>query len=374
MSDVKKVLVVGGGFAGMSAAICLQRIGIAVDLIEIENDWRMIGAGVTFNGATLRAFNELGVLDQIIAQGDCHDSVVVCDAQGNLLFHLNQEREFGPDIPNGGGILRPVCHRIMSEKTRAVGTRVRLGTAVTDLKIGADSVEVEFNDNSSGSFDLVIGADGLASSIRKMLFQNAPEPEYTGQGCWRVVLRRPAWVTTAIMYLGKDHKGGVNPVSKKEMYMFLLHNKPDNPWIPEEKWPETLKIELQEFGGILAEIREGLGPDSRINYRPLQNLLLPPPWHKGRVLLIGDAAHATTPHVAYGAGLAIEDGIVLAEYLRQDMSVADALKAFMERRWERCRSVVEGSKLLGDMEIAHTPAPEYQAVMQGIMATIRSPM
>ncbi len=113
--------------------------------------------------------------------------------------------------------------------------------------------------------------------------------------------------------MGLEHRAGLNPVSDEEMYLFLLQSVPDNRRMEEAQWPQLLAAELAEFGGILGRLRESLGPDSRINYRPLENLLLARPWHQGRVLLIGDAAHATTPHLAYGAGLAVEDGLVLGE-------------------------------------------------------------
>jgi len=102
------------------------------------------------------------------------------------------------------------------------------------------------------------------------------------------------------------------------MYLYLLQHVPNNRWMPPEQWPALLAAELSEFGGLIGEVREGLGPSSRINYRPLESLLLKSPWYRGRVLLIGDAAHATTPHVGYGAGLAVEDGIVLTELLQDE--------------------------------------------------------
>ena len=122
--------------------------------------------------------------------------------------------------------------------------------------------------------------------------------------------------------------------------------------MPEERWPELLAEQLRGFGGALGAVRDSLDASARINYRPLEKLLLPPPWHRGRVILIGDAAHATTPHLASGAGLAVEDALVLGECLDvRAWRSSDALQRFAARRYERCRMVVENSVRLGELEM-----------------------
>ena len=158
------------------------------------------------------------------------------------------------------------------------------------------------------------------------------------------------------------------------MYLFLLQSVPDNRHMEESRWPELLASELDEFGGILARLRASLGPDSRINYRPLENLLLARPWHRGRVLLIGDAAHATTPHLAYGAGLAVEDGLVLGELAQTGVPLHQLFERFTERRFERCRMVVEGSTQLGELELRHAPVQEHRAVFAHVTEYLWQPI
>jgi 2-polyprenyl-6-methoxyphenol hydroxylase-like FAD-dependent oxidoreductase len=94
--------------------------------------------------------------------------------------------------------------------------------------------------------------------------------------------------------------------------------------------------------------------DDAVVYRPVENVLVPPPWHRGRVVLIGDSAHATTPHCGQGAAQAIEDGIVLTEELSSDQSLSEALAVYMTRRFERCKMIVEGSETIGRWEIDHS--------------------
>ena len=157
--------------------------------------------------------------------------------------------------------------------------------------------------------------------------------------------------------VGGPVKAGITPVSQDEMYLFLLQHVPGNPRMPEERWPELLAEQLRGFGGALGAVRDSLDASARINYRPLEKLLLPPPWHRGRAILIGDAAHATTPHLASGAGLAVEDALVLARAaLRPTLALEEALQRFTARRYERCRMVVENSVRLGELEMRRAPA------------------
>jgi 2-polyprenyl-6-methoxyphenol hydroxylase-like FAD-dependent oxidoreductase len=373
----EQILVVGAGLGGLSLALCLKRAGFSVDVVEIEPELRIVGAGITLNGASLRAFATIGVLDEIKRKGHCHDTGKMCDADGKLLFTPRSERFYGTDVPNGAGILRPVLHRILADAAIAAGVPIRFSTTVEALAQSADGVDVAFIAEDSGhrrQYDLVVSADGLASKTRALIFPDAPKPRFTGQGCWRAVLPRPSEIDTSCTFMARYHKAGINPVSQDEMYLYLLQHVPDNRWMPPKEWPALLAAELTEFGGLLSEIREGLGPSSRINYRPLEYLLLDPPWYLGRVLLIGDAAHATTPHMGYGAGLAVEDAIVLTESLQDDCTLATALDRFMKRRYERCRIVVEGSARLGELEMLQAGPEIHRQTMMDISEVIRQPI
>lgn len=370
---VHKVLIVGGGSAGMSLAICLRREGMEVDLIDRDPHWRPIGAGLSFNGASLKAFKRVGVLERIAAEGHLHEGLELRTLDGALI-HKSSVPPDPSGVPAGGGILRPVLHQILSDTTLGLGARVRLGVAVESLRDDGSSVFVRSTDGEESQYDLVVGADGLHSQVRQIILPEAPSPAFTGQGCWRAVFARPAGLDCVQMYMDSHHKAGLNPVSRDEMYMFLLEHVPDNPRMPEAHWTELLAERLAPFGGLWRELRETLDGSSRINYRPLEKLLLPAPWYRGRVILIGDAAHATTPHAAYGCGLAVEDAIVLAEELARAGALNGALSRFMERRFERCEAVVEGSARLGELEMTHASVAEHQAVSAALGRTIAQPV
>lgn len=369
-----KVLIIGGGFSGMAAAIQLRKSNIAVDLVELDKDWRSYGAGITISGPSLRALGELGVLDSIVEQGWCADGCDVHTADGTFISQLPTPRIAGEHVPGGGAIMRPVLAKILAKATLDSGTQVRLGCTFTDIQQAGNKVQVAFNDQTSGEYDLVIGADGVFSTVRQALFPSAPKPFYTGQGVWRAVVPRGEIARTA-MFLGKQNKTGVNPVSKDEMYLFLNDIRPELTFVKDDQAVPMLRELLEEFTApLLKEAIATLGPHSKVIYRPLEGMLMPLPWAAGNVLLIGDAVHATTPHLASGAGIGIEDGIVIAQELSKAGSVASALESFQARRWERCRLVVESSMRLGEIEMTGGSKQEHGEVMREAMKALLQPI
>jgi 2-polyprenyl-6-methoxyphenol hydroxylase-like FAD-dependent oxidoreductase len=370
---VKSVLIVGGGVAGMACAIEMRKVGFDVDLIDIDPDWKVYGAGLTTTGPTLRALRTLGVLDEVMKSGGYWTGAKVHDRQGKLLAEL-PILPLDDGVPATGGIMRPALHKIMSERTQALGAKVRLGVSVADLSQTGDKASVTFTDGSQADYDLVVGADGVYSKMRQRIFPDAPKPTFTGQGCWRLVAEQPQGFDRSFFYFADDMKVGFNPVSPTHMYMFLLQKTPDNPWIPLEEQPQKLYDLMEGFGGITPEVRAGVMTSTSINYRPLEILLLPAPWHLGRVVLIGDAVHATTPHLASGAGMAIEDGVVLAEELAKGGALEDGLKRFEDRRFDRCRLVVENSVKLGELEMNNGDPAEHGRLMSQAIEALRQPI
>lgn len=377
----QRVLVIGGGIGGMAAAISLRQRGVQVDLVELDANWQVYGAGITISGPTLRAFTTLGVIDEVMRQGFCADGVNLCDADGTVLAELTTPRLAGPHIPGGGGILRPVLAKILSRATLACGVSVRLGVTFTSIEQDEEGVDVTFTDGSRGRYGLVIGADGLNSKVRQVVFPDAPKPEFTGQGCWRALVKRPAAIDRPHMFMGPRAKAGVNPVSQEDMYLFFTLHVPNNEFIEPKEWPQRLAAELAGFGGLIGEIRDGLNPESRILYRPLEKLLITAPWYRGRVVLLGDAAHATTPHLASGAGAAVEDALVLAEELERTRaletppaSLAAALGAYMERRLPRARLIVENSVRLGQLERSPDSRQAFAQLMRDSLIALAGPI
>ncbi|MFT4067733.1 FAD-dependent oxidoreductase [Paraburkholderia sp.] len=377
MALVNKVLIIGGGIGGMSAAILLSRQGIAVDLVEVNPHWAADGAGITISGPTLRALREVGVVEQVLRLGGVWNAVDICDANGKRNATVPVAPAVGADeLPGCAGIMRTTLADILADATRAAGVEVRLGLSFETLAQDDHGVDVLFTDGSRGRYDLVIGADGVNSAVRRHILPEHPGPRFTGQGSWRAVVPRRHENST--IYMGATTKAGMNPISATESYLFVLDRRDDMDFIAPERWPHMLAELLREFGGTVGEFRDGLLDgslsDARVLYRPLMGHIVAAPWHNGRIALLGDAVHATTPHLASGAGIAVEGAIVLARELARRHSLEGALVAYTGRHYDRARLVVSASGRLGEIERASGSRDEHTRVMIAAQQALREPL
>jgi 2-polyprenyl-6-methoxyphenol hydroxylase-like FAD-dependent oxidoreductase len=176
------------------------------------------------------------------------------------------------------------------------------------------------------------------------------------------------------MYLGAPIKAGINPCSPDQMYLFALESIAPNTRHAEADLPDLLRQRLAGFAGAIGYVRDAITDQSVVNFRPLEALLLPGPWHTGRAILIGDAAHATTPHLASGAGMAMEDAVVLGDVLAKNDSLGAAFAAFMTRRYDRAALVVNSSIRLGEIEQSGVHSDEHPRLMNSTMAALAQPL
>ncbi len=373
-SVVKRVLIVGGGVGGMSTAIALRRVGVGAEIIDINPDWGALGAGITITGPTLRAFKDIGVYEDVVRDAYVGEGIQVCDTAGNPLRRLPTPMPAEAGVYSSGGIMRPTLHTILAGHCEKLGVSVRTGLTVDALDQDEDGVDVTFSDGGKGRYDMVVGADGLNSRVRELILPGKVVPTYTGQMAWRVTVERPAEVERRTYFLGGPHKVGLTPVSDSEMYMFLLERSPK--LIREEKELPPLLAELMADydAPILRQIREGLTADSYVNYRPLEGFRLEAPWHVGRVMLVGDSAHPTTPQLASGAGIAVEDGLVLALELAKGLPLAETLEIYTKRREHRCRLVVDSSVSIGKLEQERAPVEQQTAIVERALAALAEPV
>lgn len=370
---VSRVLIVGGGVGGMAAAIRMREAGIDVDLVDIDAEWGVYGTGVTLSPLTMRALCDLGLGPHIAAEGNCYDSFIMCDKDGNTIRKMETPRLYSPDMPAEGGILRPVLHKIMKARVLALGTSVKTGVTVDTLEQTENSVEVHLTDGSRGEYDLVVGADGLFSKMRGLIFPDAPKPRFTGQACWRATFPIPEGWDCGHMFLNEGIKLGFTLCSPDRMYLYLLEHVPGNPWREKEELPALLHGLMAGFGGEAAVLRNMVTDETPIIYRPLEAILLTETWSKGRVVLLGDAVHATTPHLGSGAGAAVEDAIVLTDELTLAGTLTDALASYETRRIPRASFVVNNSLKIGELEMSGAPMQEQAALMGESMQGIIQP-
>jgi 2-polyprenyl-6-methoxyphenol hydroxylase-like FAD-dependent oxidoreductase len=350
MPAARNILIVGGGISGMTLAIALRRAGLDCELVEITRDWTVPGVGIALQGAALRALRSVGLLDECVERGFGYSHFIACDAQGNVTGRVDMPLLNGPDYPATIGIMRQELHNVLKQAMARSGVPARLGVTVASLEQQDGKVAVEFTDGARGSYDLVVGADGAFSKVRELTIGADTAPEYTGQAVWRITVARPKEVQARHSFFGRLNKSGFNPVSQTQMYIYIVQNLPEFVRLNDEELPKVMHQQLAEFGGLLGVARDSVKDVSDIVYRPIHSHILPPPWHRGRIVLIGDAAHTTTPHLASGAGIAVEDSVALAEELAGNNELPEALANFMARRYERCRLIVANSHTLGEWE------------------------
>ncbi|MBT2443114.1 FAD-dependent oxidoreductase [Streptomyces sp. ISL-36] len=373
MTATRTVLVVGGGAAGNAVTILLRRAGLSVDLIEAKDDWNATaGSGITLQGNALRVLRELGVWEQVQASGFGFDSVGITAPDGTVLHVDRDLRTGGDDLPATIGIQRPRLQQILIDAVRASGARVRLGTRAETLDQDAEGVSVRFTDGAEGRYDLVIAADGLGSTTRAALGITA-EPEPTGMAIWRVAAPRPAEVTrTDLAYGGPAYISGYCPTGDTTLYAYVVEANRDRTSIPPESYADEMRRLASAYGGFWPQITESITDPAKVNYTWFDRMLVEGSWHRGRVVLIGDAAHCCPPTLAQGAALSLEDAWVLAQMLTGADDWDDALlQAFYERRIARVRPVVEASVQIGRWQLDGVRDADLPGLMGRTMTMLR---
>lgn len=362
-----KALIVGGGIGGMATAIRLAETGHEVDLIDLDPEWRVYGAGITITGPTLRAYKRLGLLDDIRREGAITNGTRVFRYDGVFLRDLD-EPALEKGLPATGGIMRPALHRIMQRRVQSLQISVRLGLTLDSIAQDEEGAEAVFSDGASSHYDLIVGADGVASRVRSLVFPDALEPIETGQACWRVTMRRRPGLDRGEFYFGNETPAGITPCGPDTMYMWMLTRHEPGHRFDEAEGHSRLRDRIAGFGGTVAWIRENMTEKDWVNYRPLAAAIQPEPWAVGRVVLVGDAAHATTPHLASGAGMAVEDALVLADEVGiADRPLRESLLVYSRRRYPRCRHVVESSVQLGQLQLEGAAPDEHGRVLSAAL-------
>lgn len=376
MATVRNALVVGAGIGGLSVAIALRRIGVAVEVIEAQAQMTAFGVGIIQPSNALRALDRLGVAEACIAAGGGFPGWRMYDGDGAMFAEVPNANVARPGMPAVNGLPRLALHGILVEAAEQAGAELRYGATLHDLDVTADGVRVGFEDGRTAEYDLLVGADGCYSKTRTALFGREFHPRFTGQGVWRCNLARPAGMEWGGVFYGRSSKVGLVPTGSESMYMFVVTAEPGNPRFRPDELAAVTRDRLAEYGGLIGQLREQVVDNGAVNYKPLETLLLPPPWGHGRAIMIGDAVHATTPHLAQGASLAIEDAVVLADTLEaEDRPVAASLDAFTRRRFPRARLVVESSEQLGAWELAEwSGSPDPAASFGGLFHEVTQAM
>jgi len=366
------ILIVGGGIGGLIAAYGLGRKYHRVTVIEREPEWRVYGVGITQQSNVVRAMSQLGLVDAYQEAGFGYDAVEVYAPGGERLARIPSPKLI-ESLPANFGVGRRALHEALLQRALSAGAEVRLGRMAEQLEDEGDAVEVYFSDGSTSRYDILIGADGLNSRTRRQIFPDAPEPEFTGQGVWRCNFARPTSMDCLQAFEGPMGLG-LAPLSDELMSTFVTTPEPGDPRYAAGELASAMRANLVGVAPRIAELAETIGDDSEIVYRPLEWVFLERAWHKGRVVLLGDAVHATTPHLGQGAGMAIEDVIVLIEELERHAQPEAAFAAYRDRRFGRCKYIVDASLAICRGQLGIGPRIEQAKATREMFEVVAQPL
>jgi 2-polyprenyl-6-methoxyphenol hydroxylase-like FAD-dependent oxidoreductase len=352
-----KCLVIGAGLGGLTAATALAQRGIDVDVVEQRPDSSVVGVGINQPANAMQVARSIGILDACLEQGFAITGRAVHDHHGHVLVEDDLPGLDG--LPASNGISRKRLSDILHAAAHRAGVSVRFATTVRNHDDSADGVTVTFSDSVTEHYDAVAAFDGIRSAMRRELFGDRYEPVHTGFGAFRVTLPRPPDLTRIVQFIGPTNKAGLIPLSEDSMYLFLVVNASPE-WRPDPAaLVDLLRAELAPYTGAVADLRDALDADANSYFSPIEEVLVREPWARGRVILAGDAAHASSPHLTQGGAQAMEDGLAVALELSRGESVSGALSKVVQRRAPRAALAqrLAHSILLGEMNYE----PEHRA-------------
>jgi 2-polyprenyl-6-methoxyphenol hydroxylase-like FAD-dependent oxidoreductase len=347
-----KVTIIGAGIGGLTLAIALQKKGIEVEIFEAASAFGKVGAGIVLAINAMQIYERLGLAQELKKRGNCLKKMAITNAKlkvlaGNELAYFEAKYNL-----NNIAIHRATLHEILLSELQHVP--LHLNKKLKKLEEGTEGIQLEFFDGSRHNADLVVGADGIHSSVRQSIFPQAKE-RFSKQLCWRGVVpfklekgmnstMREAW--------GAGCRFGIVPIENNQVYWFACASYEKD---AKKEFQETNLSELfSNFDPIVSQLIETT-PSEKINEAELSDLEILKNWHKGKVCLMGDAAHATTPNMGQGANQAIESAWVLADCLAKEVDYKTAFEAYQNIRQAKATQIVKVSWLIGKM--AHLKNP-----------------
>jgi 2-polyprenyl-6-methoxyphenol hydroxylase-like FAD-dependent oxidoreductase len=322
------LLIVGAGIAGLSLAIALRRRGIEADIVERSAAPATEGAGMYLVGIATRALRELGLDEQVASAGQSIRTQQVFNHRGALLA-TSDVHAFWSSCGPCLGMARADLHGILAAQVPAI----RYNVQVQALQQYATHVSVVCSDGSLNQYALVVGADGIRSTVRQLEFGQAP-PVFRGQVSWRFIAPLPARIEGWSAYLGRGRTFLFVPIGNGKAYCYADRSTAVALDDPQERRLERLRAAFADFAAPVRETLAAMRDIDPIHFGPIEEVIQPAPG-RGRVVLIGDAAHAMSPSMAAGAAMALEDAVVLADIVAAAHSRVDAVKEFLQRRAPR---------------------------------------
>ena len=357
----RRAIVIGCGIAGPVIAVALQRAGIEAVIYEAyDRPADYVGSFLNTASNGLDALHTLGAHTRVLAEGFPTPRMVMWSGSGKCLGEVAN----GVTLPGGTSsitIQRGLLHRALRDEAVSRGIRIEQGKRIVEASEDAGSVVARFEDGTEVAGGLIVGADGINSQVRRIVDPDAPPPNYTGLlsmgGCARVTTLTPT-PDTFHMIFGKRAFFGYCVRPSGETWWFANLARRDEPTrqelsaTPPQMWKQQLLELFADDSGPATEILQATRDD--LAAYPIHDMPIVPKWYRESTVLLGDAAHATSPSSGQGASLAIEDAVVLAKCLRDLPDTRQAFKVYERLRRGRVEKVVKYSARIGRTK---TPGP-----------------
>lgn len=344
----KKVIVIGGGIGGLAAAVALQNNGVDVSVFERANDMRPEGAGLTLWSNATHALDRLGILSEVLTYSTIITDSEIRSEDGETLLQIRladlAEKYGYPTIT----VLRSHLHNSLLKQLPP--ENIHVGMRCVGYQQSETGVIARFENGQQEQGDFLIGADGIHSVIRRQLFGTGADPlRYSGYTAWRgVATFDHPYSKQGFMFeaWGNGVRFGFVPAGNGQVYWFAAKNAPmGESDVPSGRKQEILQL-FQDFSDpipsvIQATHEEAILRNDIFDRKPARS------WTDGRIALLGDAAHPTTPNLGQGACLALEDVVVLGDQLKAENDLVTALRMYEQQRIKRANSIVRTSRQIG---------------------------
>lgn len=347
-----KYTILGAGIAGLTTAIALQKIGIKAQVFEAAPDIKPLGAGLLLAANAVKAYQHLGIAEKMVERGRLLPTFDILDQAGSTITRADAgaiSQKYGL---HNFAIHRAALHEALLTELDA--EQIITGKRAMGFEKNEDTITIQFQDGATIATDYLIVADGIHSSVRRQLLPDAT-PRYAGYTCWRAVVDAgDLKLSAASETWGTDGRFGIVPLTDNRIYWFACINAAANDATMRRYTVEDLQRHFGHYHApvaqILAQTRdEDLIWNDIIDLKPLKNFAF------GNIVLIGDAAHATTPNMGQGACQAIEDAVILADEMAKNSNPALAFRAFEQRRLKRTHYIVNNSRALGRVAQLNNP-------------------
>ncbi len=363
----KKVIIIGCGIGGPSLGIALNLAGIDSEIYEEHSERYNFGM-LSLTPNTFNALDILGVSANVLERGFPIDGVNFYSSDGDLIGRMGSTSEMTERYGSGTVMIRRMLlNKILCEKAESLGVKINWGKKLKTIENTKNKkIIAHFDDETQSDGDMLIGCDGIHSKTRTLMMPDFPNPTYTGTiligGIMDDSTSFPLTPNTYHMTIGKNlHFGNLLEKSGEKLWWTYVpypeesvKNKTNVSW---NDWEKKLLSLFRDDHNI---IRDSIKTTKEtLLYLPIYNIPHLPTWHKGLVCLMGDAAHAISPHAGQGATMAIEDSVVLAKCLRDIPNTQEAFTSFERLRKQRAEKVVKVAQQLGDTFSMTNPVKKW---------------